>query len=412
MTIGEREYTILDIKNVKNKNMQNKKELGQFFTTNSGYILSGLGRYIKGKVVSDPFAGNGDLLIWAQKNGAKNVQGFDIDKNYVDGKGVLLHDSLLEPQRYEFVLTNPPYLNVNKANEKTKTQYFKKFLYEDLYQISLHSIMNSEEGIVIVPINFLSAENSQNIRDAFFSKFEILEMNYFKEQVFADTTYNVIAFYYKKKKNYPQNSITIKTHIYPDKKAIYIHLEKSYGWIIGGEFVNKIRNQENELRVYRLTEEMIEANKGVIKLKAAYNHIDERVEINVHERFAELLKNNIFLLKAIDSGSEKGKIALENIKDYGVECLISKPTSRHMIYLIFNQPVSVKQQKELMTLFNKNLEKLRKDFCSLFLTNYRDKDRKRISFDFAYKLINYLYFSKIKKQVREANFLPLKLAHE
>lgn len=95
-----------------------------------------------------------------------------------------------------------------------------------------------------------------------------------------------------------------------------------------------------------------------------------------------------------------------------MECLISKPTSRHMIYLSFHEPVSIKHQKELMVLFNENLEKLRKDYHSLFLTNYRDKDRKRISFDFAYNLINYLYFSKIQSSSNKLNFLPLKLAHD
>lgn len=164
--------------------------------------------------------------------------------------------------------------------------------------------------------------------------------------------------------------------------------------------------------IYRLTEEMVQMNKGPSKIKAAYNHIDDRLELKVSDKFATLLKSNILLLKAIDSGSEKGKIALENIKDYGVECLISKPTSRHMIYLMFRDHVNVQQQKQLLELFNENLEKLRTDFCSLFLTNYRDNDRKRISFDFVYKLINYLYFTKIKAQVKQPNFLPLKLAHE
>ncbi|MEK7618592.1 MAG: hypothetical protein AAB410_05610 [Patescibacteria group bacterium] len=392
--------------------MRNKKQLGQFFTTNSNYILSGLEKLVKDKNITDPFAGGADLILWAKKFGAKKTKGFDIDKAYVDNKTVFLHDSLLEPKAYEFVLTNPPYLNINKAYEKAKEKYFSKFSYEDLYQISLASIMNSEEGIVIVPINFLSAENSQSIRDVFFAKFEIIEMNYFKHQVFADTTYNVIAFYYKKKIDFFKNNFEILTHIYPDKSTIKIKLEKKYGWKIGGEFVCKIRNQENELGVYRLTEEMIEQSKGNIKLSAAHNHIDDRVDISVSKDMAQLLQSNIMLLKAIDSGSEKGKIAIENIKDYGVQCLISKPTSRHMIYLIFEQPISIRQQKELAVLFNENLERLRKDYCSLFLTNYRDKDRKRISFDFVYKLVNYLYFTKIKKKIRQPNLLPFKLAYD
>jgi len=392
--------------------MKNKKQLGQFFTTNSDYIFQGLERWVKNKDVTDPFAGSGDLIAWAKKHDAKRAQGFDIDGTYIDNKNIFLHDSLLKLQKYKFVLTNPPYLNINKANSKTKEKYFSKFPYEDLYQISLRAVLDSEEGIIIVPINLLSAENSKNIRDLFFAKFEIVEMNYFKLPVFSDTTYNVIAFYYRKKKDFFQNTIIIQTCIYPDKKFIKIKLEKKYGWLIGGEFVSKIRNQQNELGVYRLTEEMIEKNKGANKVKAAYNHVIQKIDIKISDKLNNLIKNNIFLLKAIDSGNEKGKIALEDIRQYGVECLVSKPTSRHMVFLMFREPISIKQQTQLIWEFNSILEKLRKDYYSLFLTNYRDNDRKRISFDFAYKLINYLYWDKIKKKGTEENLLPLKLKYE
>lgn len=175
-----------------------KKQLGQFFTINSDYILKNLNKFIKGKDIVDPFAGGGDLLMWAKKHGAKSITGYDVDKKYIDNKKIYLNDSLNNPLRYKFVLTNPPYLNINKADKFTKEKYFKNSDFEDLYQISLSAIMDSEEGIIIVPINFLSAENSLKIRNLFFSKFLIVEMNYFKNQVFPDTTYNVIAFYYKK----------------------------------------------------------------------------------------------------------------------------------------------------------------------------------------------------------------------
>ena len=123
-------------------------------------------------------------------------------------------------------MTNPPYLNINKADKKTKEEYFQGNDFEDLYQISLFSILNSEEGIVIVPINFLSAQNSKKIRKIFFSKFEIVEMNYFTHQVFPDTTYNVIAFYYKKKDDYFKDKFTIKTRVYPQNKIMNIELKK------------------------------------------------------------------------------------------------------------------------------------------------------------------------------------------
>lgn len=366
--------------------------MGQFFTVNSGLILAGMEKYLKEKNMTDPFAGNGDLLLWAKKQGAKSVKGFEIDKKFINGNNVFFNDSLLCPKKYEFVLTNPPYLNVNKADKATKKKYFNNGC-EDLYQMSLTAIMDSEEGIVIVPINFLSAENSEKVRGKFFSKFEIVEMNYFKNQVFSDTTYNVIVFYYKKKKDVFDCCFNIKTHLYPDKKNINIKLEKKYGWMIGGGYINRIKSQKNELKIYRLRER--DLAKGDYELRAAYNHIKERKVFSVTEEKRKLIKDNIILLKAIDSGSEKGKIALEDIRKYGLDCLVSKLTSRNMVQLIFGKQITISEQKEIIKLFNDELENLRKEHNSLFLTNYRDKDRKRISFNFTYKLINYLYANKL-----------------
>lgn len=42
---------------------ETKKQLGQFFTKNSDYILNGLEKFVKGKDVIDPFAGNEDLIF-------------------------------------------------------------------------------------------------------------------------------------------------------------------------------------------------------------------------------------------------------------------------------------------------------------------------------------------------------------
>jgi hypothetical protein len=375
-----------------------KKQLGQFFTTNSDYILQNLEKYIKGKEVVDPFAGNGDLIEWAKKNKVKKIKGFDVDRRLVNNKNIFYNDSILNPKRYKFVLTNPPYLNINKADSIIKGKYFNRKDYEDLYQISLSSLKDSEEGIVIVPINFLSAENSQKIRDFFFSKFKIVEMNYFKQQVFPDTTYNVIALYYKRKTNPFEDSFNIKTHIYPEGKIVNIKLNKKFHWAIGGELLNRIWSQENILGIRRLTEKDLQKEKGSIKIRAAYNHIKDLLEIRVSKEMYDLLRSNVILLKAIDSGSEDGKLSLENIKDYGVECLISKESSRHMIYLIFDKPLKVGEQKRIIELFNKEINKLRETHLSLFLTNYRDKDRKRVSFDFVYRFINYLYFNELNKR--------------
>ena len=374
---------------------ETKKQLGQFFTINSDYILSGLEKFIVDKDATDPFAGSGDLIIWAEKHGAKRVKGYDIDKRYIDNKTIFYNDSLKQPLNYKFVLTNPPYLNINKASQGIKMQYFEESGFEDLYHISLLSIFRSEEGIVIVPINFLSAENSKKIRDIFFSRFEIVEMNYFKHQVFPDTTYNVIAFYYKKKEDYFNDRFTIKTRVYPDNKVINIELKKDHDWIINGNFLKIINSQKNELGVYRLTEKDVARESGPVEISAAYNHVKNIGKIKVSDSLYKKISSNIILLKAIDSGSENGKIALEDIRKYGVHCLVSKRTSRHMVYFIFKNKIPITKQREIIDVFNKEINEMRQRYSSLFMTNYRDNGRKRISFDFVYKFINYIYFNKI-----------------
>lgn len=378
-----------------------KKQLGQFLTKNSSYILQNLEKYVKNKDVVDPFAGEGDLLDWAEEQGAFSVKGFDIDKRFIDDNKIFYNDSILNKKEYSFVITNPPYLNINKASSGTKEKYLNNSNFEDLYQISLNSIFHSEEGIVIVPINFLSADNSKRIRNIFFSKFEIIELNYFTLPVFSDTTYNVISFYYRKKNDSFKGIMNIKTHIYPEDISINIILKKQYDWSIGGEFLASIKEFGNRLNIRRLQEKDFKDLKcGDKNVRVAYNHVKNVLVAKASDELLKTINRNIILLKAIDSGSEEGKIALEDIREYGISCLISKETSRHMIHLIIQNTISIEEQKELIDLFNLEFNKAREEYSSLFLTNYRDNNRKRVSFDFVYNFINSLYFTKIRKESR------------
>lgn len=379
--------------------MTNHKKLhGQFFTTNSDYILSGFSKYIKDKIATDPFAGNRDLILWAKKNGVKKITGFDVDKNYADNKSVFWNDSINKPKKYEFVITNPPYLHKNKATKEVKDKYFNEdnTIFEDLYQISIKSILDSDEGIVIVPLNFLSAENSRKIRNLFFDKFKIITLNIFKEQVFEDTTYNVISFYYKRNIEHSEKNI-VEVNIFPDKKKTKIELERKYSWQIGGNFFNTISATKNLLGIYRLTEKHLV--KGERELKLAHNNIKNIHTYMIDKNLEIKLKNNILFLRAIDSKNGK-KIQLENIKDYGVNGLIGKNTSRNMAFLLFKNDLDIDVQTKLITYFNKELDLNREKYLSLFLTNFRDNNRKRISFDFAYKLINYVIQNRISSNLK------------
>ena len=372
-----------------------KRQLGQFFTTNSDYILQGFEKNIKDKKVIDPFAGSQDLIKWARKNGAKSVIGLDLDSKLIDNKNVFYNDSINNPKKYNFVITNPPYLHKNKASLETKDIYFsgQNSFFEDLYQISLKSIMDSEEGIVIVPLNFLSAENSKKIRDIFLNKFEITRLNIFTEQVFDDTTYNVISFHYKKKNEY-ENNMIFNAFIFPNKHKIKIELNAEYGWQLGGEFISRINSTKNILGIYRLT--IKDLKDGPISVRLAFNNIKDVKDHKLNSTLKKAIDNNILFLRAIDSKNGK-KIQLEDIRNYKVYGLVGKETSRNMAYLIFKKPLSINEQKELIKLFNEELQEAREKHLSLFLTNFRDNNRKRISFDFTYKLLNYIYSNRINR---------------
>lgn len=370
--------------------MIKKHLLGQFFTTNVDFILQGFEIFVNNKDVTDPFCGNMDLLNWAKKHNASKIIGYDIDEQYVDNNVTFLNDSIKNPLKYDFILTNPPYLYKNKLENKS---YFINTQNTDLYQISLEKIMDSNEGIVIVPINFLSSENSKYIRIKFLDKFNIVYCKYFTNQIFNDTTYNVMAFYYKKKsiQNNEQNFIM---NIQPNNIDKTIKIYREYNWQIGGEFLKTINMQTNNLKIKRLLEEdIITGDNNII---VALNHLKDKKYLSVNLNTFNLIKNNIILLKAIDTGSQNGFICLEDIRKYNIDCLISLKSSRNQIYLVFQNPISISEQEEIIKLFNQELQRKREEYFSLFMTNFRDNNRKRISFDFAYKMINYIYYMKIK----------------
>lgn len=379
------------------KTAAKKRDLGQFFTTNSDYILQGLGDFVKNKEITDPFAGNQDLLKWAKTNNCKKIIGFDFDKKYIDGKNVLLNDSINYPKDYKFVCTNPPYLHKNKAARETKEKFFhgKNLNFEDLYQVSIFSILNCDEGILIAPLNFLCAENSNKIRKLFFEKFEIIRLNIFSEQVFDDTTYNVISFYFRKKRqNLEKNNIDAT--IYPENKKIKLTLEKRYDWQFGGDFIHKIKNVKNDLGVFRLTEDYLKS--GEYEAEIALQNVKDKRMLKISDDIKKLLEKNILFLRAIDSKNGK-KIQLEDIRKYKIAGLVGKNTSRNMAHLIFKKEISIDKQVELMYKFNSELSKNRDKYLSFFLTNFRDNNRKRISFDMTYKFLNLIFYGENTKQL-------------
>ena len=347
--------------------MEKKQELGQFYTTKAKYIIGNLFKDLPENIsIVDPFAGNWDLLNLAQKKlSINNISAYDLDPQ---NQETIQQDTLLNPPDYKglYVITNPPYLAKNKTKDKT---IFDMYKVSDLYKASIETFMGCEGGILVVPLNFLCDDRSTETRNRFLSKYEIQSLNIFEEQVFDDTSYTICSFSFRKNSNVSQ---VIRPRFYPCKKdgnnadARY-SIEQKNGYMIGGRFVNNIRNHQSNVSIGRLTSE----------LKAGY--------------YISNIK-----LYAIDSGTRNGMIRLEKepVPFYG------KDTDRAFATIISDCKLDDDVEDIIIREFNQILSDGREKYHSLFLTNFRNSTkeyaRKRVSFDLAFDLISYILKTKCR----------------
>ena len=162
------------------------------YTTKAEEICSNLIEYIPVNAqLIEPFVGDGDLLPLFPNH---NWELYDFD----DKGNNIIQDTLKIPPDYKnkWVITNPPYLAKNKANDKS---IFNQYNTDDLYKATLISILDCAGGILIIPTNFLTDERTGTIRTKFLNQFEILELNVFTKPVFESTTYSVCSFAFKRK---------------------------------------------------------------------------------------------------------------------------------------------------------------------------------------------------------------------
>lgn len=356
--------------------MDKKSYLGQFFTSNVDFILKDFEHLVLDKNIYDPFAGIGFLLSWAQRNKAKSIKGSDIDTQLLNNmpdnmKNIIgFNDSLANIEYSDFVLTNPPYLRSFLSAYNTE--------FENLFSLAIEKIIDSKtkEGILIIPVNFISAESNHKIRKLFFEKYEITKLVYFDTVVFNDTTVNVIAFHFKLRAKL-QEKLELECN-----NKIYNLTMKDYS--IYHPDLNDIYKQKNILNCTKLVDHNLIEGKN--KIKVAFKKISNITEISVNDEYYEKIKNNIMFLNCVDS--IKTPINVQNIKDYGVDAFIS--TENQRVFASIFVDLSVKQQEELIPIINNKLNEIRNDTFSMFLSNFRDRNRKRIAFDLFYKLINWV----------------------
>ena len=297
----------------------------------------------------EPFAGAGNLI---QAFPQYNWEAYDIEPKCAS---IEQRDTLTNPPSYinKWVVTNPPYLAKNKANDLSLFYQYPD--YDDLYKISIHTILEAEGGILIVPINFLADEKSKKIRNEFFNKFTILQLNLFTTQMFDNTTYNVCSFFFiKNSKEF--SSIEIPTTIFPQKENFILQLSKNSDWRIGGDMLSELKTCKNIFT--RLTLAKPNPENGYI--------------------------TNI-TIDCIDKEGQPLHFYYADEPYYG------KNSDRSIASLVSSVELDVDMQKSIIELANQLINDYRVKCSNVCFTKYRDRNRKRIGFKEAYSFASLAY---------------------
>lgn len=343
-----------------------KKRLGKFYTENYQHIMQGFELPpLHETHFIEPFVGKGHLLEFLKSYYQTELDQMKID--YYDlechVEGTQVRDSIQNPPDYEnkFILTNPPFLALNKTKEK---ETFHMYGANDLYKCFLKTLIhrNCQGGLLIIPINFWSSirKNDLLLRQLFLEKYKVIKMNLFEERVFHDTSFMVTSFLFERRAE-GDDDFVIPTLIFPSKKEVSFEVSEDTYWMIGGD-------------LYHLPQ-----NDG-ITVSRVYEKEDGSYEN----------PNTLLYLHALDDGIQK-RIHLEFVTDR--DLYIGKESDRSYCSLSIHPPLQHEMQRLLADRFNRFLEKKRKEYHSMFLTNYRESRefaRKRISFQLAYEIINYL----------------------
>jgi Eco57I restriction-modification methylase len=336
-----------------------KKMLGQFMTTNYDHILKNMVIPKDTLTIIEPFCGRGDLLKFLGDDHSYTLECYDIQPQH---ELAIERDTIMDPPMYsgKFVLTNPPYLARNKAQNKAPFDLYKT---NDLYKCFIMSIIKDrcDGGIVIIPLNFLSSIRKGDIqlRKQFMEQYTITQINIFEEQVFDDTTYTTCAIQFKL--NESDSAQLISIDIYPSNTHIDTSLTEENHFMLGGHIYNLPTNENYTIsRLTRVNKDEVHTN---ILAKCIDDNSDNQIGLSIAE---------------ID------QLYCDNT---------DKLSSRTYATLVISPPISIEKQTKLVDRFNAYLQSERQKYNSLFLCNYREsKDiaRKRISFGLVYSICAYL----------------------
>jgi hypothetical protein len=332
----------------RHTNQNSKQALGQYFTTNSDYILSGYEDVVRNKTVIDPFAGGSDLLNWAIKNGSSNVVGYDL---VPQTSNIIQNDSLVSPPNYGgmVLVTNPPYLSANKCRTGNKQPY-KIWNESDYYKCHLASLdsMNCDEAIEIVPTNFF-CESRDSIRRRLFKTHHIVSAKYWTQPVFDDASTGVCVLHLRRGvKNVQQFSVTIL----PKNTVIQMELKSEFRYLHGEDFFRYISD------VDPIT--VIKTDVGMMP------------------------PNTKLVVGLLDNGAKPVGLSFNSGAD--IYCSPKSFTTYQVTLPEFN--LSESQQRDIVDLFQAKMNHFRTRYHSMFLANYMGPSQKILSRSMVHQLLS------------------------
>ena len=356
----------------------NKKNKGQFYTTNASYILDGFSLPPNDiRCILEPFAGQGDLIEWVKQTGCSApIEAYDIEPNQDNQNlNIIKKDTLKEPPNYNnaWIITNPPYLARNKSENK---EIYDLYDTNDLYKCFILSVISQTQspdqgcrgGIFIIPAGFFFSPRSIDVkcRHAFMTRFKITKVKYFEESVFNDTTTTIVAFSFERS-DQDLTEQDVEWVMMPSNVHKTFHMAYSNDWIIGGDIYNL--PVPNNISVRRYV-------------------VGQKLRDNEQQTF--------MTLNALDSGTQNGRICLTYKKN---EIYQAKECSR--TYATFcitglGRVLSEDEQIKLCSKFNEFIEQKRLETWSLFLPQFRESKeyaRKRIPFELAYRILSHIIAS-------------------
>lgn len=339
-------------------NKKQKKNKGQFYTTNNNYILDGIEIPSHIQNIVEPFAGKGDLIDWVKSKTSLHVVSYDIEPKRND---IIERDTLLNPPNYDnyWIITNPPYLARNKSTNK---ELYDIYNTNDLYKCFIKSFVNYNclGGIIIIPAGFFFSPRDIDVecRHQFMRKYKIIKIKYFEETVFEDTTTTVVVILFELSDEI-MNEQNVPWVLMPSSQEKIFQMTEANDWIIGGEIYNLPSSKTFKIARY------VEGKK---------------------------LKNNEYqtfmTLNALDSGKKNGRISLNYKHDY---IYPSKDCSRtYATITTIGIELSEDEQINICNKFNTYIEEKRQEYWSMFLPQYRESKeyaRKRIPFELVYQII-------------------------